>query len=405
MDEPQPESSRQRPRLGWLAWEFAKIGLTGFGGGFAIIALIQRECVERKKCLSAEEFLHGVSLGQLLGSFAVNTAFFVGYRLRGAIGGLVAMVAFLAPSVAMVIGLSWLYTATHQVPSLQNAMNAAGPVVIAILLSAATSLGAATMRGRAAWVLAALGLGGTLGHFPLMMMLLIGLAVGAGLRMGRAAKEGGEVQQRPENGSPSARAPGTVPLLLSGATAASAAGTASAMTLATLCWTFLKIGCVFFGGGYVLVPLLQHELVMQRPLLTMREFLDGVAISQLTPGPIAVLATFVGFRFAGAVGAVAATAALYLPATVVMAVLSWAYARVRQMSLVQHALSGVGPVIVGMILASAVQLAPHSSAGGPRLAGIIVGLLSYYFLRRGWHPAVLLATAAMIGIVFPKAFV
>lgn len=120
-----------------IAKVFLTIGTIGVGGWPAIVALMQKYCVEDRKWLSIDEFSHGIALGQFLGPFAVNATIFVGYRARKFKGAMVALFAFLAPSVICVIILSALYTQFHTVPSLQSALKGISPVVIALLLSAA----------------------------------------------------------------------------------------------------------------------------------------------------------------------------------------------------------------------------------------------------------------------------
>jgi len=124
-----------------LAKVFLTIGTIGFGGGLAIIALMQDYAVERKKWLSVDEFCHGIALGQFLGPFAVNASIFVGYRVRGFKGALVSLISFLAPSVTFVIILSALYLQFHKIPLLQSALKGITPVVIALILSAAYQMG------------------------------------------------------------------------------------------------------------------------------------------------------------------------------------------------------------------------------------------------------------------------
>ena len=124
-----------------LLLHFLKIGAMGFGGGMAVIALMERDLIHKKRVMEAEEFLHGVGLGQLLGPFAVNTAFFVGNSLYGPLGGLACAFAFIAPSVFVVIVLAWLYFSFHAIPALQTAIGGLRPVVIALILGAAGSMG------------------------------------------------------------------------------------------------------------------------------------------------------------------------------------------------------------------------------------------------------------------------
>jgi chromate transporter len=137
----QPEPEKQQLSLPALALAFLKIGTIGFGGGMAIIALMEHELVRKRRVIEPDEFLHGVGLGQILGPFAVNTALFTGYRLYGTLGGLIAASAFMAPSLVLVLILSWLYFSYHAIPALQGAVAGLGPVVIALILSAAWSMG------------------------------------------------------------------------------------------------------------------------------------------------------------------------------------------------------------------------------------------------------------------------
>jgi chromate transporter len=129
-----------------IAREFLIIGATGFGGGMAVIALIQHACVRRRKWLTAEEFSHGIAFGQILGPFAVNASTFIGFRLRGLAGAITASLAFLAPSVALVIGLSSLYFRFHQLPALQSALNGIAPVVVALIVGAAYQMSRGRMK-------------------------------------------------------------------------------------------------------------------------------------------------------------------------------------------------------------------------------------------------------------------
>ena len=121
----------------------------------AVISLMEREFVQKRRLLTAEEFLHGVGLGQILGSFAVNAAFFIGYRLFGPVGGILSVGAFLTPSLTLVIALAHFYFRYHSIPALQGAVAGLGPVVIALILDAAWSLGRQVLRSRVAVFIAA----------------------------------------------------------------------------------------------------------------------------------------------------------------------------------------------------------------------------------------------------------
>ena len=173
-------------------WEIARafltIGTIGFGGGMAIIALIQDYCVVRRRWLELDEFSHGIAFGQILGPFAVNASIFVGYRLRGLKGAVVAAISFLIPSVTLVMILSELYIRFHHVPSLKAALNGIGPVVVALILAAAYQMGRSRIRSLEPVLLmiAAIGLMVFL-KLQIIAILLIAAAYGfAKIKFGKA---------------------------------------------------------------------------------------------------------------------------------------------------------------------------------------------------------------------------
>ena len=165
--------------------------------------------------------------------------------------------------------------------------------------------------------------------------------------------------------------------------------------MSVLGWTFLRIGLVFFGGGFVLIPIIQGVVVNQLHWLTVTEFVDGVAISQLTPGPIAVLSTFVGFKQGGVLGALLATAAVFAPATLLMLGLSSGYRRWKTMPALDAAMRGIVPAIVGLVAAAGVRLG-WSTLRGPRDLALAAGTF-VLLVRYKVNPAWLILAAALLG--------
>ena len=394
MENPsQPQSlhdgARQAISLPVLLLNFLKIGALGFGGGMAIIALMERDLIRKRRVLEVEEFLHGVGLGQVLGPFAVNTALFVGNRLYGTLGGLACAFAFMTPSVLMVILLAWLYFSFHAIPALQDAIGGLGPVVIALILGAAWSMGRKAVRSWPSVLMAALALG-----LSLLKVNAVYILTGAGLIgliAGKRVQAKGQPRKPADQDKP--QMPGVGPTAASGIALLPAFGTAS-VGLTSIASVFFKIGCVFFGGGFVLVPILQQKLEALG-WLTPREFIDGVAISNLTPGPIAVLATFTGFRLHGVTGALVATLALFTPSLILMTFLSHGYSRLKDGQYIHDFLGGVTPAVVGMVVSAALLLGTgilHGLAGWGLLA-IALLLLA----RFQWHPAWILAIGAALG--------
>ena len=366
--------------LGRLLVAFLKIGSIGFGGGMAVIALMEQEFVRKRRLIPLDEFVHSVGLGQVLGSFAVNVAIFIGYRLFGVAGALLSAGAFLVPSITLVIILSDLYFRYHAVPALQGAVAGLAPVVIALILNAGWSIGRKVLRSWPAIVIAAGALAAGVAQWSAVWVLVTAGVAGFLLPVGLTAP-----RQPPQPGKVAGS--GAVNLM---PFAFFAAG-----PLSKLIATFFKIGLVFFGGGFVLVPVLHNRLVTQLGWLKPQEFLDGVAISNLTPGPIAVLATFAGFHLAGTTGALAATAALFAPGMMLMLAISHQYGRFRDDHRAQRFLAGVNPAVAGLILSAALVLGRSALISWHGYALFALSFCLLAGLR--WHPAFILIIGAAAG--------
>ncbi len=161
-----------------IFFRFFYLGLIGFGGGQAVIGLMQRECVEKNPCISSEDFLRGVTFSQVLGSFAVNTAFFIGYEMAGISGALAAVVGFLSPSFWMVVILSFFYFHFHRLPQLRSALVGIGPVVIALIVWAAYQIGRPSIKSKTSIVIALFAFWASIAHFNTLAILLIAGGLG-----------------------------------------------------------------------------------------------------------------------------------------------------------------------------------------------------------------------------------
>ncbi len=362
-----------------LYLEFLKIGTMGFGGGMAVISLMEREFVRKRRLLASEEFVQGVGLGQILGSFAVNAAFFVGYRLFGVFGGFAACAAFLLPSFVLVAALSEAYFRYHSLPAMQGVVAGLGPVAIALILNAGYSLGRIVVRSRSTAALAVAALLAGAFRINAVWVLLASGAVGYLL----VREPRNQPVARAANPPARSSAPAVFPLVF------------GLPALGAIAAQFLKIGLVFFGGGFVLLPLLHDRLVTGLHWLTPREFLDGVAISNLTPGPIAVLATFAGYKVAGLSGAAVATLAIFAPGLALMLLLGRQYEKHRTDARVARFLAGVNPAVAGLVVSAAFLLAGSALISW---RGWALGAVSFYLLaRRNWHPVFVLAIGALAG--------
>ncbi len=356
------------PSLWVLVRTYLKISLLGFGGPNAHLALMLDEVVERRRWISRERFLEIVALTNLLpGPNSSEVAIHVGYTQRGWAGALATGLTFLVPTFVMVTVLSAFYFRFGTLPQVAPIFWALQPVIVAIVLSAGWKIGRAGVRTVAQGLLAAVGAVVSLASGQAVIgAMFVGGAATWWLRRGeRSGPSGGSGRGGPEGGERR-----TASLFLPAVPAAT--GVVAALgTLGSVFFTHLWIGSVLFGGGYVLVALLQPYAVARYGWVTSAQFLDGVAITQAVPGPISTLSAFVGYGAAGVPGALLGTAGIYLPAFVGVLLVAPRLARLREVDAVRHALEGVVAVVAGAVVGVGVSLA----VAGVRdpVAGLVAG--------------------------------
>lgn len=167
--------------------------------------------------------------------------------------------------------------------------------------------------------------------------------------------------------------------------------------LLNLAWIYLRIGLMFVGGGYVLIPLLNHIMVEQYHWLTLRQFLDGLALSQLTPGPLAMLATFTGYRAGGFVGALVATVFIFLPCVVLMLTVGRHYHRLKEIDLIKTTLDGLLPAVVGLVAAAAWNLGASSLSGAKEFIVLAIGFAIFKWTKVS--PMLVILGAGLVGLL------
>lgn len=364
-----------QPSLGALVRTFLKISLLGFGGPNAHLALMLDEVVERKAWLTRERFLELIAVTNLLpGPNSSEVAIHVGYIKRGWQGALATGLTFLLPTFVMVTAASVLYFRFGTLPQVEAVFWGLQPVIVAIVLAAGWKIGRAGVKSPVQGLLAAVGAAVSLvSGQAIIAAMVVGGGVTWWLRKGGRdfADGSGEVPRSDDSagGEQHDSAPETkrgwlaIPVLLGGG----ALG-----TLATVFGTHLWIGSVLFGGGYVLVALLEPYAVVQYGWLSAEQFLDGVAMTQAIPGPISTLSAFVGYAAAGIPGAILATTGIYLPAFVGVLWLAPRLERIRQVEAVRHTLEGVVAAAAGAVAGVGVSLAVAGVQDVP--AGVIAGL-------------------------------
>jgi chromate transporter len=336
-----------------LVRTYLKISLLGFGGPNAHLALMLDEVVERKGWLTRERFLELIAVTNLLpGPNSSEVAIHVGYTQRGWPGALATGLTFLLPTFLMVTGLSALYFRFGTLPQVETVFWGLQPVIVAIVVAAGWKIGRAGVKTSVQGVLALLGAGVSLvsGQAIVAVMVLAGALTWWLRRDERGSSEDpaagpegsdGDVAPNPRE-PPGGTRSGWMALPL-------AVGAGTLGTLGTVFGTHLWIGCVLFGGGYVLVALLEPYAVAQFGWLSADQFLDGVALTQAVPGPISTLSAFVGYAAGGVPGAILATTGIYLPAFVSVLWLAPRLERIRQVDAVRHALEGVVAAAAGAV--------------------------------------------------------
>jgi len=293
---------------------FLVLGATGFGGPIATVGYMQRDLVERRGWLDREQFLNGVALGQTMpGPLAAQVTMWVGFLQRGPVGALAVSVAFIAPSFLFVLAVAVLYTHYSGLAVVQAVFYGVAPGVMAIIAIAAYKLAKLTNRNDLRlWVISAVLAVVTAVTGAEIALLFIG----AGLLMVLIDAPPAFVR-RPRT-APALMLPALLtasrPVTAATVAVAAAVGAlASTGTLVALGLFFLKTGAFTFGSGLAIVPFLHAGVVTQHHWLNDRQFLDAVAMGLITPGPVVITATFIGYLTGGITGALVATVAIFTP--------------------------------------------------------------------------------------------
>jgi chromate transporter len=377
-------ASRRETSLGELAALFLRLGATAFGGPAAHIAMLEDEVVRRRRWLPRDAFLDYVGATNLIpGPNSTELAIHIGYARRGWPGLVVAGACFIGPAAVIVTLVAWAYVRYGDLPRAVGVMNGVTPVVIAIVGQALWQLGRTAMKSTGLVIVAALATAAVAAGTNELVVL-----AAAGIGWMLVATGWGR-----ENAA-------TAAVLLSPHAASAAAVAAAAVpqiSLWTMTATFLKIGSVLFGSGYVLLAFLRADFVERLGWLTDQQLLDAVAVGQVTPGPVFTTATFIGYVLAGTPGAALATAGIFLPAFVFVALSAPIVPRIRKSRRAGAALDGVNVASLALMAVVSWRLA-HAVLTGPvpialALAGVVA--LVRFRVNSTW----LIAVGGTIGVV------
>jgi chromate transporter len=384
------------PELRELARLFLKLGTVSFGGPAVHIAMMEDEVVRRRQWLTHEQFLDYVGATNLIpGPNSTELAIHIGHARAGWPGLIVAGAAFILPAMLIVGALAWVYVRFNTLPAVEALLYGVKPVVIAVVVQAVARLGRSALKSR---TLVALGVASVLAAMAGVNELLILLVAGAFMAAAHAAKPSSR-NTPPDPRSSTSRLTGFMwPFLTQPAlpAAVAVAPLAASFSMWSLFGTFVKIGSVLFGSGYVLVAFLRADLVQRLGWLTEQQLLDAVAIGQVTPGPVFTTATFVGYLLGGSVGAVVATVGIFLPAFVFVALSASLIPRLRRSRVAGGALDGVNVASLALMAVVTGQLGRAALVDPITLAVAVVSAI--LLMRFRVSSAVLVLGGAGIGL-------
>lgn len=384
MTEPADQPAGEQASLLTVAREWTRIGITGFGGPPAHIVLLRRMMVERTEWMDAQAFEDAnAACGLLPGPASTQMAIFCAYRVAGPAGAIVGGLGFIVPAVVSILALSVVFLAHTQPSWVRGAGAGAGAAVGAVAVHAARGLLAPSygrVRGSLArgarWV-AYLGLGTVAPILigPYLVLVLLGCGV---IEL---------VVRRPTPPGLTGR-PASLVLLVPAFVAAGGLG--------ALVWTAFKVGALSFGGGFVIIPLMQSDAVHTYHWMTNSQFLNAVALGQITPGPVVATVAAVGYAAHGILGGCVAAVVAFSPSFSFILLGGERFERLRGNIRARAFLDGAGPAAIGAILGAGILLASTLTEAW-QFAVLAAAALALFALRRG--VVVTLVGAAFVGVI------
>jgi chromate transporter len=381
--------------LKFLFTRVLMLGATAYGGP-AMISQIKETTVNRYGWVKEGEFMRGVALCQLIpGATMVQIVTYIGYRVRGILGALTASVAFVLPAFIALLILSAIYFKFQNLSFIQALFKGLGAIVVAIILNACITFGRSILKDWKVILIAALSFFAF--FFQWNFVLIFVFAAVAGLLLHPKSLQA--------KGMPSAvaslevkRREYLIVLLL--AALISAALIVSYFVdpkITALSLNLSKIGALAFGGGFTAIPLIQYEIVDRFHWLSTKEFLDGIALGQVTPGPILITATFVGYKVANLLGAFMATLGVFFPSFFILVLLIPYHDRLRGVEKVRMMEQGVLGSFIGMLALVLYNFGRASLVDIPRILMATAAFVAIY--KKISLPYILLA-GGIFSIIF-----
>ena len=389
--------NEQKVGLGEIARVFLKIGAMSYGGP-AIMGIMQTEIQEKRQWIAKQQFVEGLALVNMLpGPGATQLGIFIGHTKAGLAGGILAGVCFMLPAFLIMLILATVYVAFGALPAARNAFYGIGPVVVGIFAVSVFRLAKGTIKELSQIAIASIA-------FAVMLLTPLGIAFpllaagGAGIVLFPSRRTGliilallmvafgvyyvgdillakwvaptSDMAPRPSGASPG---------------------------LWELGAFFFKVGAFSFGGGLSMLAFIEEQVVNQLGWLTPREFVDGLALGQLTPGPILMLAAFIGFKLVGVKGAAVAACSIFLPSFLMILSILPLLRKMKDLQWLKAFMRGVVPAVIGALAVSLVQMTPH--AAPDPFTWVLLALTIGVMLLGKVGPLPLMSGGALIGLL------
>jgi len=353
-----------------------KLGATAYGGP-AMIAQIKEAAVNRYAWVKEGEFMRGVALCQLIpGATMIQIVTYVGYRVRGILGALTVAVAFVLPAFIALLVLSAIYFKFHSLWFIQALFKGLGAIVVAIILNACITFGKSILKDWKVILIAALSFFAFFFQWNFVLIFVLAAVVGFVLHpkvpQTKAVASGGpslDVKKKEYL---------IIALLAAVICMALIVSYAVDPKITVLSLNLSKIGALAFGGGFPAIPLIQYEMVDRFQWLTTKEFLDGIALGQVTPGPILITATFIGYKVSNVLGATMATLGIFFPSFFILVLLIPYHDRLKGVEKVQMMEKGILGSFIGMLALVLFNFGRTSLVDIPRILMAAAAFLAIY---------------------------
>lgn len=397
---------REEISLKYLFFTFLKIGAVSWGGFMALIAVMKKQLVDKDMVIKEEVVLDGISLASVLpGAVAVNVATYIGFQLKGIKGALVCLMGTILPAFLLILGLGAIYTAYGDIPVFARFFLGIVPAITAVILSVAIGMAQKQItdyKQIAMCFIAGICLLTIHSFFATLFVIITSAFTGFFLYHTPEKKDENEPAKSLQVNYRKLFLIVLIPVL----TFLLIALIIRFFEIDQFEWykinrtiflTFSGMSLTLFGGGYVIVPAMQTAIVDGFRWLTTKEFTEAIAMGQITPGPVIITATFIGYRVAGYLGALVATLAIFLPPGFVMIILSGFLKKIKDSNAITAIFKGMRPAIIGMIFTATYTIGKEAEMTWPSalIFLVVLVLLLKYKMNVAW----MIPVAGIAGIL------